>query len=31
VHILDGRVLTRSYGKRLLRALPPEMEIHVID
>jgi len=31
VHILDGRVLTRSYGKRLLRALPPEMEIRVID
>ncbi len=31
VHILDGRVLTRSYGKRLLRALPSEMEIRVID
>jgi len=31
VHILDGRVLTRSYGKRLLRALPQEIEIQVID
>lgn len=30
VHILDGRVLTRSYGKKLLRALPEEMEISVI-
>ncbi|MDW8031572.1 MAG: ATP-dependent DNA helicase [Candidatus Bipolaricaulota bacterium] len=31
VHILDGRVLTRSYGKRLLRALPRGIEIRVID
>lgn len=31
VHILDGRVLTRSYGKRLLRALPQGLEIRVID
>lgn len=31
VHILDGRVLTRSYGKRLLQALPHGIEIGVID
>jgi ATP-dependent DNA helicase DinG len=31
VHILDGRVLTRAYGKRLLRALPQGIEIRVID
>ncbi len=31
VHILDGRVLTRPYGKRLLRALPQGIEIRVID
>ncbi|MCX8103979.1 MAG: hypothetical protein N3E42_06085, partial [Candidatus Bipolaricaulota bacterium] len=31
VHILDGRVLTRSYGRRLLRALPQGIEIRVID
>lgn len=31
VHILDGRVLTRSYGKRLLKALPQGIEIRVID
>lgn len=31
VHILDGRVLTRSYGKRLLQALPQGIEIRVID
>lgn len=31
VHILDGRVLTRSYGKRLLQALPQEIEIRVIN
>lgn len=31
VHILDERVLTRSYGKRLLRALPQGLEIRVID
>ncbi len=31
VHILDGRVLTRSYGKRLLTALPQGLEIRVVD
>lgn len=31
VHILDERILTRSYGKRLLQALPAGMEIRVID
>lgn len=31
VHILDGRILTRSYGKKLLRALPAALEIRVID
>lgn len=31
VHIVDGRVLTRSYGKRLLQALPQGIEIRVID
>ncbi len=31
VHILDGRVLTRSYGTRLLQALPQGIEIRVID
>lgn len=30
VHILDGRVLTRAYGKRLLQALPQGMETKVI-
>jgi ATP-dependent DNA helicase DinG len=31
VHILDGRIFTRSYGKKLLRALPAGMELRVID
>ncbi|MCS6903586.1 MAG: hypothetical protein NZO41_04850 [Candidatus Bipolaricaulota bacterium] len=30
VHILDGRVLTRAYGKRLLQALPQGIETRVI-
>lgn len=30
VHILDGRVLTRAYGKRLLRVLPEGIQISVI-
>ncbi|MCL6642274.1 MAG: ATP-dependent DNA helicase [Candidatus Bipolaricaulota bacterium] len=31
VHILDGRVLTRSYGRKLLQALPQGIGIEVID
>ncbi len=30
VHILDGRMLTRAYGKRLLRALPEGIQINVV-
>jgi ATP-dependent DNA helicase DinG len=31
VHLLDGRLLTKSYGKQLLSALPPDIPLEVLE
>lgn len=31
VHLLDGRLLTKSYGRKLLAALPKGVAIETID
>jgi Rad3-related DNA helicase len=31
VHLLDGRLLTKSYGRKLLSALPKGIMIETID